>query len=278
MNIVEAEVINTMGQQAVSANYTTAMQIIKPRNLRTVTQKVLEEASIAGDEFYYSWRQKGAAIEGLTVSASMAIARNLGNCAIPVEVEETKDTYIFKATFIDLETGFNLQRTFRQRKSQNVGEKLKKDGRDEDLVFQIGQSKAIRNVVLASIPSWLAKKAMEKAKENVAGKIAQLGKERAKEMLERKAKALEIDFARIEANFGKSASWDTEKLIMISGALKSVEDGHASIEEAFPSKGVDPLERSLQKPKAKTDTATPPHDAKTGEVLEQMSDEVKKGE
>lgn len=264
---VEATQAQTTGQQVVSANYTTAMQIIKPRQLQAVTNRVLEEASIAGDEFYYSWRQGGSTIEGLTVGASMAIARNLGNCAIPVEVEDTKDAYIFKATFIDLETGFNLQRTFRQRKAQNMGAKMKNDGRAEDVIFQIGQSKAIRNVVLASVPNWLSKKVLEKAKENVKGKIEQMGKERAREMLERKAKNLEIPLEKIEENFGRSASWDTEQLVLISGAIRSVEDGHASIDDAFPSEKIDKLEEKIKNTEPKPTT---PHDPNTGEVKDEL--------
>ena len=118
LQTLEAEVIEPVAGGAIQTktSYTTAMQIIRPRNLTVVTQRVLEEASIAGDEFYYSWSQGGSTIEGLTVGAAMAIARNMGNCAVPVTVEETKDTYIFTATFIDLETGFNLQRSFRQNK------------------------------------------------------------------------------------------------------------------------------------------------------------------
>lgn len=181
-NIYDAEVVDEAvtpnGAMQIKTAYTTAMQVIKPRNLAIVERRCLEEAAIAGDEFYYSWKQGGSIIEGLTVGASMSIARNMGNCAIPVTVDETKDTYIFTATFVDLETGFNLSRMYRQRKGQNLGEKMKKDGRAEDVIFQVGQSKAIRNSVLGAIPKWLQNKVMTKAKENVIGKIQGMGKKK----------------------------------------------------------------------------------------------------
>jgi len=240
-DIIEVEVENTQQSGAVQTrtSYTTAMTVIRPRNLAMVEQRALQEAAIAGDEFYYSWRQKGSIIEGLTIGAANAIARNLGNCAVPVEVDETKEAYYFTATFIDLETGFNLQRKLRQRKTQNMGEKMKKDGRDEDIIFQIGQSKAIRNVILNGVPNWLCKKVLAKAKENVKGKIEQMGKEKAKDMLLKKANSLKILPETIEASFGKQAGWDTEKLVQISGALRGLEDGYISIEEAFPSQKVE---------------------------------------
>ena len=239
IEIQEAEVLDAQpyvgGMVQAKTQYMTAMQVIRPRVLAKVEQKCLEEAAIAGDEFYYSWKQGGVIVEGLTVGAAMAIARNLGNCAVPVTVEESKEAYIFTATFIDLETGFNLQRNFRQRKSQNMGAKMKQDGRAEDIIFQIGQSKAIRNVVLNACPKWLATKVMAKAKENVVGKIEQMGTVKATDMLIKKAAALSIPLETIEATFGKSVGWDTVKLVNISGALRGLEDGYITLEEAFPS-------------------------------------------
>lgn len=235
LQTLDAEIIEPAGGAIQTRTaYTTAMAVIRPRNLVAVQERALQEASIAGDEFYYSWKQGGSTIEGLTVGAAMSIARNMGNCAVPVTVEETKETYIFTATFIDLETGFNLQRSFRQRKGQNLGAKMAKDGRAEDVIFQVGQSKAIRNVVLAAVPNWLCKKVMSKAKENVAGKIAQMGAEKAREHLTKKAAALKIPIETIEAAFGKMARWDTEKLVGISGALRGIEDGFTTIDDAFP--------------------------------------------
>ena len=239
IEIQEAEVLDAQpyvgGMVQAKTQYMTAMQVIRPRVLAKVEAKCLEEAAIAGDEFYYSWKQGDVIVEGLTVGAAMAIARNLGNCAVPVTVEESKEAYIFTATFIDLETGFNLQRNFRQRKSQNMGAKMKQDGRAEDIIFQIGQSKAIRNVVLNACPKWLATKVMAKAKENVVGKIEQMGTVKATDMLIKKAAALSIPLETIEATFGKSVGWDTVKLVNISGALRGLEDGYITLEEAFPS-------------------------------------------
>ena len=59
--VLDAEIVNNeIGAIQTKTSYTTAMQIIKPRNLAVVQERVLQEASIAGDEFYYSWSQGGS--------------------------------------------------------------------------------------------------------------------------------------------------------------------------------------------------------------------------
>jgi hypothetical protein len=234
--IIDAEIINNnVGAIQTKTSYTTAMQIIKPRNLAVVQDRVLQEAAIAGDEFYYSWSQGGSIIEGLTVGGAMAIARNMGNCAVPTTVEETKEAYIFTSTFIDLETGFNLQRNFRQNKASpktKQGKDIYTGDRGIDIIFQIGQSKSIRNVILNAVPNWLSKKVIEKAKENISKKLENMGEEKAKAYIVKKAEALKIDIKTIEDSFGQK--WDNIKMVQISGALRAIEDGYSSVKDAFP--------------------------------------------
>ena len=162
------------GMLRTQTQYSTAVQVIRPRNLQMVERKCLEEAAIAGDSFYYSWKQGGKIIEGLTVGASLAIARNFGNCVVECRVEEQPFSFVFLPAFIDLETGFNLVRPFRQSKEtlkRKDGSEVYKEGRGEDVIFQIATSKAIRNVVLNASPKWLNDKVMATAKENVINKI-----------------------------------------------------------------------------------------------------------
>lgn len=227
---------DTLMQQ--KTKYSTAVQIVKPRNLQQVVNRCLEEAAIAGDDFYYSWSQGGKVIQGLSVGAAVAIARNFGNCVVEGSVNETYNTYLFEATFIDFETGFNLTRAFRQNKRPPVdknGKPIYSGERGEDIVFQIGQSKAIRNVVLNAMPVWLVSKVLDKAKENVSGKIEKMGKENARVMLVQKAEALKIPIERIEAHYGKVKSWEIESLVKISGGIRAIENGHDNVDGVFPA-------------------------------------------
>src|SRR5690348_14291347 len=62
--------------------FTTALQVQKPRNLKDVLRRVLEEADMAGEDCYYGWGTGDAKVEGPSVDVALLVARNYGNCAI----------------------------------------------------------------------------------------------------------------------------------------------------------------------------------------------------
>lgn len=217
--------------------YVTAMQVLKPRNLNRVISKCVEEASIAGEDFIYSWKQGGLIIEGLTIGAALSIVRNFGNSMVDVEVEETDKAYIFTAYYSDLETGFNISRGYRMTKKSpknKYGKEIYEGDRGTDIIFQIGQSKAIRNVVLNAVPRWLASKVLEEAKNNAMATINNMGEVKARELLLRKIDNLKIELAKVEAMYGKPKSWDKVKLVQLSSALKSIENGYEDEDTLFP--------------------------------------------
>src|ERR1051326_664567 len=228
------------GAMQTRSKYSTAVSVIRPRNLQEVLRRSLEEAAIAGDDFYYSWKQGKKIIEGLTIGAATALVRNFGNCAVDCPVEETQDTYIFYPAFIDLETGFNLVRPYRQNKkapTKQDGSEIYSGERGADVVFQIGVSKATRNVCLNAVPKWLSEKVLRKAKENVVEKISKMGIEKARLMVSQKSTAIGIPLARVEMIYGKEVSWNIEAIIQISSALRAIEDGTETVDSLFPLKG-----------------------------------------
>ncbi len=227
----------TGGAIQTKNRYVTAMQVIKPRNLNRVISKCVEEASIAGEEFLYSWKQGGSIIEGLTIGAALSIVRNFGNSFVDVDMQEQENAYIFTAYFCDLETGFNLSRSFRQNKASpktKYGKDIYEGERGSDIIFQIGQSKAIRNVILNAVPRWLATKVLEEAKNNAMATINNMGEVKAKELLLKKISALKLDLTRIENLYGKSKAWDKVKLVQLSSALRSLENGYEDEDTLFP--------------------------------------------
>jgi hypothetical protein len=162
----------------------------------------------------------------------------MGNNAVDVEVRETPQAWYFTGAYIDLETGFNIRRTFRQNKQsprKKDGKEIYSGERGQDIIYQIGQSKAIRNVVLNAAPSWLGRKVFEKAKENVVAKIEKMGPEKAKTLLIQKMTNLGIPTDRVVAVFGQPGTWDVEKLVRIGGAVRSIEDGRERLDDVFPS-------------------------------------------
>ena len=264
----------TQGATALQTrtSFQTAMKVVRERNLEDVKRKCLTEAAIAGNEFFYAWKQGGENIEGLSVGAALAIVRNFGNCAVEVQIQETPTSYIFNGVFIDLETGFNLVRPFRQNKQspkKKDGSDIYKGERGTDIIFQIGASKAIRNVVLNAVPKWLTTQVMDKAKENVVAKIEQMGPEKAKALIKKKAEALGVTFDRVEEQYGKERAWQTEDIVKISSALRAIEDGYEKAEDLFPVIGGETKEpqvasaKVVQKEEAKPEPVKPSEGART---------------
>lgn len=153
------------------------------RDLDAVKVAVEYEAAMTADDFFYSWTVKSKdgpkVVEGISIDGALILLSNWGNCLCKPELleDEQPTHWLFSVTFIDLERGFQMERLFRQRKSESHqrgdAERL------QDIAFQVGQSKAIRNVILNSLPMWLqdaalkaAKKAAEKAFENVPAEFA----------------------------------------------------------------------------------------------------------
>lgn len=266
--------------QKTTSEFTQAIVIQKPRDRNTIIRACEEEAAIAGEEFYYSWTVKAKGgpklVEGLSVGGALAASRNWGNCAIPCKVDETDTHYIFTASFIDFETGFNLQRVFKQRKEQNIG--MKDTARADDITFQIGQSKAIRNVALNAMPSWLTKKMIDKAKEQVIAKITKMGvtvaQKKALEFFQKQG----IGIERVEKKMSKNHKhWTAEDLAIIQGAMSSLVNGQESADSLFPEIGEESTVATNQKKetlkqkiaeknkkkKAKEDVETKPSKAET---------------
>lgn len=155
----------------VRGQYATAVSVQKPRKLAEVEDRLMQEAALSGTNFYYAWGAGKDKIEGPSIKLAMSAVRTWGNCAVELEpVQETPDAWIFTAAFVDLETGYTLSRQFRQDKKWTVHGKFDA-ARKDDIRFQIGQSKAIRNVVINAVPSWLIDRAIEKAKDGVMIKL-----------------------------------------------------------------------------------------------------------
>lgn len=247
-----------MAVQRVQAPYTTAVAVQKPRSISRVTANVLEEAKLAGSSFYYGWTAKKKdggteKIEGPSIDLAMCMARNYGNCALDIEEDETLDHYRFKGVFIDLESGFTCPRLFRQRKSQNIG--MKDQGRAEDIVYQIGQSKAVRNCIVRAMPTWLSDQAIDEAKK------AELSRIKPENIALARGKTLEffrqygVTQERIEAKIGSAIdTWTPQNIVDLRGMATALKEGRISAIELFPevtTEKTEVTEKRTTKAKAK---------------------------
>lgn len=226
--------------QKVQTPYTTAIAVQKPRSIARYVNNVLEECGLAGASFYYGWTaktQKGPVkIEGPSIDLAMCLARNYGNCAIDIDETESLTHFMIKGVFIDLESGFTCPRLFRQRKGQSLGGKMEKDlDRQEDIVFQIGQSKAIRNAIVRAMPRWLIDRAIE------AAKAAEIQNIKAESPAFARAKVLSffdeygISQERVEAKVDKTADkWTSPDIAELRGSATALKEGRITADELFP--------------------------------------------
>ena len=227
--------------QKVGMEYVTAVAVQKPRDFKEIEKRLNQECQFLGPDAYYGWGVGEDRVEGPSVELAMAVLRCFGNCAVRNEfVQETHDAYVFEATFVDLENGVQISRPFRQSKSWKVYGKMD-EVRKADVRFQIGASKCARNVIIASLPSWMINNGMEQAKESVRARIDKFIKEKSiaeaqRWMLKELAKlGAKEDVVLYKMGRDKVSAITPEDLVILYGDVKALQSGAESAAALFPS-------------------------------------------
>ena len=226
--------------QRVQGQYSTAIQVQRPRDITKVRNDAAIVGGLMGKACFYAWGAGDNRVEGITVKLAEELARIWGNCALDMQpVQESHDAWIFTASFIDLETGYTMSRQFRQSKRWKVHGNFDQERKD-DIRFQIGQSKALRNVILNCIPEYVVRAAIDSAKGNLRGKLEEAIKKNGRDpviarMLE-SLKRLGVDEARLLSAFSytKTAAFTIDDLVVIRANIDAIEEGSASVDECFP--------------------------------------------
>lgn len=215
-----------------------AQAVAVHRDESRILQKLKVLASAAGDDWYYRFpvqdKGKTSWIEGPSIKLANDLARLYGNCEVDCRAQDMGNAILFHARFVDLETGFALTRPFQQRKGAS---KLggADAGRRDDITFQIGASKAIRNVVVNALQTF-ADFAFSEAKEALVDKIG-------KDIVKWRDRTVErmgaqIDIKRVEAAIGRpSKDWLAGDIARIIAMGKAIADGMATWDETFPQIG-----------------------------------------
>lgn len=227
--------------QRTGTGYSTAIRVQEPRNLQQRSKMLMAEARMAGESFYYGWGSGKNRVTGPSVGLAMAAARVWGNCAVDMQpIQDLPDSWIMTAQFVDLETGFTSSRQFRQSKKWTVHGKHDAERKD-DMRFQIGQSKATRNVVLASLPKWLIEAALREAQAGVRDRIERYveakGLPAAVDVvmgsLKKEGVSEEAILAKCEVP--KIEGLTIEHVVMLRGDLYALQEGQERAEILFPS-------------------------------------------
>jgi len=233
---------NPSGGQAVDralAQIVTAQRVAVKRRQDEIRRSISLAAQSAGSDYFYRWEvnnrktQSKDIVEGVSIIGAMAVARIYGNCATRCIIAgENATHWTMAAEFVDYETGFTVVRQFQQRKNQNTG--MRDTDRAADLVFQIAQSKAMRNVIRAALGD-LCDFAVEEAKRGLLA-VIEKDPEKARAGCIKLAQRLGIEGARIERVIGRSlAQWTVTDIAAAAARLRSIEDGFASADDLFPT-------------------------------------------
>jgi hypothetical protein len=208
------------------------------RDEQKVLTKLRTLAAAAGSDWFYRFpvkKKEGGQdwIEGPSIKLANDVARIFGNNVNEVREIDVGDAWVFYARFTDIETGFSMERAYRQRKSQSSMRTRDAD-RSLDIAYQIGQSKAIRNCIVNSLQIY-ADYAFEQARNSLVEKI---GKDLAawRERTLQGISKMGVELARVERAIGRPAKdWLAPNIAQVISMMQSVADGMASADDVFPS-------------------------------------------
>lgn len=214
-----------------------AQPVAAYRDEAKVLQKLSALAAAAGSDWFYRFPVRTAEggqdwIEGPSIKLANDIARVFGNCIIEVRELDVGDAFVFYARFSDIETGFSMERAYRQRKGQRTF-KSKDADRQLDILYQIGQSKAIRNVIVNSLQIY-SDYAFEQARNSLTDKIGKDLKGWRDRTLEGLAR-IPVELKRVERVVGRAAKdWLAPDIARIVAMMRAIADGMGTVDETFP--------------------------------------------
>jgi hypothetical protein len=230
----------SVGAELLITDVVTARRVEVARDEARILQKLATVAAYAGDEvLLYRWPVKNRrtgktdTVEGPTVKAAYAIQRCYGNSRTDIASVDIGASWIFKAVFSDFEAGVQTARLFQQHKGvAKIGGD--DDARRLDMAFQIGQSKAIRNAIIAHLELPFVNFLMDEARKNLVGRI---GKNIAhyRGRIAQRLADIGVELHRVERQVGRPlADWLAPDLARVITEIKAVADGMASAAESWP--------------------------------------------
>ena len=221
----------------ISERVVGAQPVAVYRDRQRILQNLKFIASAAGTDFFYRFpvkKKDGGAdwIEGPSIKLANAVHLEVGNCVLETREVDVGDAWVFYARETDLEGGSSMERAYRQRKSQ-TSMKTKDADRQQDIAYQIGQSKAIRNVICNFLQVY-CDYAFEQARDSLVEKIG-------KDLPGWRARTVEglskmpVELSRVERVMGRTAKeWLAPQIAQVIAMMKSVADGMAAVDEVFP--------------------------------------------
>ena len=227
MIAAENVTLNPVGRYADAVSMTMNMQ----RDMKDLARKAKVVGELLGSDGYYSWRQGGKQIEGVTVSLANALRTEYRALATSCDIIKDEGSRIhLRARAIDLVNGVYEERDFYMNRRAAKGKFAAKDeerDRWDSLQMQVAQSKAIRNCILRILPAWMVNTALRAAKEAASSQA--LGKKSLDEVRDSTVKAFsELGWTResLEAHVSMPVEeWCLDEIIKLRELYGSAKRG-----------------------------------------------------
>ena len=233
--------------QQINTGYINQIRISPRRDLSAIVKACKAEAALAGDMFFYRWTQKGkdnkkALVQGVSVHGAYCMYREMGNLALMQKpMVETRSTYIFTPILIDLERGLSMERVYRMPKDWTVYGRYDK-AQKEIMVFQIGQSKALRDLINSFVSRVLYKETLESAQNSARVAIENMIKTNSRGrdgVIDKFLKRFEVHgvtLEMIEAKIEKEcAIWQVDDLLLMGADLTALDEHMETVAMLFPA-------------------------------------------
>lgn len=221
----------------ISERVIGAQPVAVHRDEQKVLQKLASLAAAAGSDWFYRFpvkKKEGGQdwIEGPSIKLANEVLRVFGNLSLEIRELDVGDAWVFYARCTDIEGGSSMERAFRQRKSQS-SMRTKDADRQLDIAYQIGQSKAIRNVITNFLQIY-CDYAFEQAQSSLVEKIGKALEAWRERTLQGLAK-MPVELPRVERLVGRAAKdWLAPDIARIVAMMRSIADGMASLDDVFP--------------------------------------------
>jgi hypothetical protein len=241
----------------------TARNCEVERKQAKVLMRIKEDAAMGGSEFFYSFpvKKKGGGvdyIEGISIDGAMATMQAYGNCEVDCRPIDIGHAWIFLARFVDLERGTSLIKPFLQRKQGGSRMGGDDEGRRLEIAFNIGASKATRNVIANAIRPY-TNFCFAEAKNDLVKRVGHKLKEHKDRVVTRLAE-FGVDLKRVEALQGRTlADWTAREVAGVLTQISAIRQGLAVPNDVWPVP-MDEPKRSDEPTAAATPTVstTPP--------------------
>ena len=243
-----------------------AVRVQVKRNLPEVLKEIEQHAEVFGDTWEYAlpFRRFDKETEkwitdyvtGPTVKCVQDVCRIYGNCSLGVtRVDDEADAWWIYSTFLDVQSGYQYTRAYRQRKDQKTGMEKKDPGRHQDMLFQVGVSKSLRNAGNNALAG-LVERGLEFMRKRIIGRIEQ-NPEGCKNWIVENLGHFDIPLKQVETFFREKLNdMPAKRLAVVVRTIQGMIDGQTLPSEAFKIEIIEgEVEEVERKPETKTEPA-----------------------